>query len=135
MLYSAGDALNTALVSTYPKTQVGFTWNSIESVKIGTIYLFIEYGDTGIQMRQDGTWNQSQDFSIYVIFRNEEKVKTIYDNYKTLMDIETDIIGRLIASGNAYDFKINRTTTFEAKGLPFNLPLPWYASRIDFTIN
>lgn len=137
MLYSAGDAIITALKVKYPLSDIGFDWSSLEVVKAGNTYLFLDYAATSLKLFQDASLSSAvvgQTFNLYVIFKNELKATSAYDNYKALMTIELDIMQRIINSGHATDFEIDRQTTYQNKGLPFNLPRPFYSSRIDFTV-
>jgi len=134
MLYSTADIINTKLLVSYPKTQVGFQWSNIESIKNNITYLFLDIGNTKIGKQSDYSADIEQNYSLYIIFKNEIKSDTIYSNYKDLMDIELHILELLSQIGCNSDVDIDRETTFVKKGLPFNLPLPYYASRIDFIL-
>jgi len=132
MLYSLLDTLITKLKEKYVNVNVGFTWDNLKVIKNDEIYVYVDFGNTDIDVNADYSTFVNQDFNIYIVMKSESKVKTIYDNFKFLMDTEIDVIEKMSETFSAGKYIIDRNTTFAFKGLPFNLPLPYFASRIDF---
>ena len=137
MQYSLCDAFLTELKKYY-NCEVGFDWLGLKAIKDNTIYIYFEFGSTELTIAMDynvDNFPVSQSYSLYVIFKDMNKKLTAYENYKRLMDTETDIIKLLMNVHASNSYSIDRDTTFLKKGVPFNLPQPSYSSRIDFTTN